>query len=80
MGDVRGKGLMIGIEMVRDKTSKVPLAAEKVAQIWEDCKAMKVLIGKGGLSGNVFRIKPPMCITEEDADFALEVFRNAVKN
>ena len=80
VGDVRGKGLMIGIEMVQDKDSKAPLSPEKMSQIWEDCKTMKVLIGKGGLSGNVFRIKPPMCITKEDADFALEVFRTAVKN
>jgi alanine-glyoxylate transaminase/(R)-3-amino-2-methylpropionate-pyruvate transaminase len=39
---------------------------------------MKLLIGKGGLSGNVFRIKPPMCITKEDADFALNVMRKAI--
>ena len=90
---------MIGIEMVQDKESRAPLSPEKMSQIWEDCKAMKVLIGKdyflnffsfylifcvylgkGGLCGNVFRIKPPMCISQEDADFALEVFRTAVKN
>jgi alanine-glyoxylate transaminase / (R)-3-amino-2-methylpropionate-pyruvate transaminase len=40
---------------------------------------MKLLIGKGGLSGNVFRIKPPMCITKEDADFTLEVMRTAIQ-
>ena len=71
---------MIGIEMVQDKESRAPLSPEKMSQIWEDCKAMKVLIGKGGLCGNVFRIKPPMCISQEDADYALEVFRTAVKN
>lgn len=69
---------MIGIEMVEDKASRTPLAAEKINEIWEDCKDMRVLFGKGGLHRNVFRIKPPMCITMEDADFALEVFRNAV--
>ena len=46
VGDVRGKGLMIGIEMVQDKESRAPLSPEKMSQIWEDCKAMKVLIGK----------------------------------
>ena len=71
---------MIAIEMVEDKTSKSPLAAEKMSKIWEECKDMKVLLGKGGLMGNVFRIKPPMCITRENADFALEAFRIAVKN
>ena len=65
VGDVRGKGLMIGIEMVTDKESRNPLPVEKVGQIWEDCKDMKLLLGKGGLFGNVFRIKPPMCITKQ---------------
>ena len=69
---------MIAIEMVQDKESKTPLSAERMGQIWEDCKDMRVLLGKGGLNGNVFRIKPPMCITKEDADFALQVFRDAV--
>ena len=69
---------MIAIEMVQDKESKTPLSVERMGQIWEDCKDMRVLLGKGGLNGNVFRIKPPMCITKEDADFALEVFRDAV--
>ena len=46
VGDVRGKGLMIGIEMVQDKESRAPLSPEKMSQIWEDCKAMRVLIGK----------------------------------
>ena len=78
IGDVRGKGLMIGVEMVEDKTSNKPLEASKMLQIWEDCKDMGVLLGKGGLNGNVFRIKPPMCITQEDADFTLEIFRLAL--
>jgi len=78
VGDVRGKGLMIGVEMVEDKSTNTPIALEKMNQIWEDCKDMGVLVGKGGLSGNVFRIKPPMCITMEDANFFLDVFRAAL--
>ena len=79
IGDVRGKGLMIGVEMVTDKESKTPLPAEKMVAVWEDCKDMKLLLGKGGLNGNVFRIKPPMCITKEDVHFAIQVFRFAVE-
>ncbi|XP_075444085.1 alanine--glyoxylate aminotransferase 2, mitochondrial isoform X2 [Ascaphus truei] len=78
VGDVRGKGLMIGIEMVKDKTTCQPLPVEDMSLIWEDCKDMGILIGKGGLYGQTFRVKPPMCITREDADFAVAIFRAAL--
>ena len=71
---------MIAVEMVEDKATKTPLPIERVNAIWEYAKDMRVLLGKGGLTGNIFRIKPPMCITRQDADFALQVFREAVKN
>lgn len=70
---------MIGVEMVADKQSKAPLPAEKVLAIWEDCKDMRVLLGKGGVHGNVFRIKPPMCVTKDDADFTIKVMRAAIE-
>ena len=79
VGDVRGKGLMIGIEMVADKTSKTPLPADKMMDVWEMTKEGGVLLGKGGYYGNVFRMKPPMCITKEDADFTVEVLEHAVR-
>ncbi|ELU14692.1 hypothetical protein CAPTEDRAFT_204434 [Capitella teleta] len=79
IGDVRGKGLMIGIEMVDDAASRAPMKAEIIGNIWENAKDNGVLLGKGGLYSNVFRIKPPMCITKEDADFALAVFKNALE-
>lgn len=78
VGDVRGKGLMIGVELVTDKESKTPLPPEKFVPIWEDCKDMGVLIGKGGLYGNVLRIKPPMCINKDDVDFGIAVLRTAL--
>ncbi|HUP89329.1 MAG TPA: aminotransferase class III-fold pyridoxal phosphate-dependent enzyme, partial [Longimicrobiales bacterium] len=71
IGDVRGMGLMLGLEFVRDRATKEP-AVEETKQIMEGMKDNGILIGKGGLYGNVLRIKPPMCITKDDADFALD--------
>ena len=72
IGDVRGKGLMIGIELVKDRKTKEPASAE-CAQVFEKTKDMGLLIGKGGLYGSVLRIKPPMCITDADIAFMIEV-------
>src|SRR6266567_2782156 len=72
IGDVRGKGLMIGIEMVKDRTTKAPASAE-CAAVLEHAREMGLLIGKGGLWGQTIRFAPPMCITQADADFLLEV-------
>jgi len=72
IGDVRGMGLMLGAEMVRDRGTKEP-AKEETLQILEIAREHGVLLGKGGLDGNVLRIKPPMCLTAQDVDFALEV-------
>jgi alanine-glyoxylate transaminase/(R)-3-amino-2-methylpropionate-pyruvate transaminase len=78
IGDVRGMGLMLGVELVRDRETKEPAKAETL-QILEEARAMGVLIGKGGIDGNVIRIKPPMCITADDADYALEVIHRALQ-
>lgn len=73
IGDVRGKGLMLGMEFVKNRSTKEP-AKEETANFVEECREQGILLGKGGLFGNVLRIKPPMCITKEDADYALSVF------
>jgi alanine-glyoxylate transaminase/(R)-3-amino-2-methylpropionate-pyruvate transaminase len=77
IGDVRGMGLMLGVELVRDRKTKEPAKKETLALL-EAAREMGVLVGKGGLDGNVLRIKPPMCITAEDADFTLDVLDRAL--
>ncbi len=77
IGDVRGLGLMIGVELVKDRATKEPATAE-CAAVFERCKELGLLIGKGGLFGNTLRIKPPMCITSADADFMVKVIDRAI--
>jgi alanine-glyoxylate transaminase/(R)-3-amino-2-methylpropionate-pyruvate transaminase len=78
IGDVRGKGLMLGIELVKDRATKEPAKAE-CAAILESCREMGLLVGKGSLHGNTIRFAPPMCITQADADFMLDVFDAAFR-
>ena len=78
IGDVRGLGLMLGIELVKDRAGKAP-AKEECLRVFERCRELGLLIGKGGLHGNVLRIKPPMCLTAADADFMLEVLDAAFR-
>jgi alanine-glyoxylate transaminase / (R)-3-amino-2-methylpropionate-pyruvate transaminase len=128
IGDVRGRGLMLGVELVKDRDTKEPATAECVEAL-ERCKDMGLLIGKGlfgsvcvcvcvfvclsirarvcvvvcfvailfgytacfsfpltlsfsitgGLFGNTFRIKPPMCLTEEDADFIVDAIDRSLE-
>ena len=77
IGEVRGKGLMIGVELVKDRTTKEPASAE-CAAVFEKCKDKGLLIGKGGLWGNTLRIKPPMCINKDDAEFMLATIDEAL--
>src|SRR5688500_4937573 len=78
IGDVRGMGLMLGVELVRDRKTKEPAKKEALA-VLEAAREMGVLIGKGGLDGNVLRIKPQMCISAEDVDFTLDVLDRALR-
>ena len=76
IGDVRGRGLLLGVELVRDRATKEPARVE-CAQVLETCKDLGLILGKGGLNGSVIRIAPPMCLTLADADFLLAVLDHA---
>jgi alanine-glyoxylate transaminase / (R)-3-amino-2-methylpropionate-pyruvate transaminase len=77
IGDVRGKGLMLGIEFVKDRATKQP-GKEECAQAVENARELGLLLGKGGLWGQTIRFAPPMNITKEDADFLLAVLDEAI--
>ncbi|MBA3832883.1 MAG: aminotransferase class III-fold pyridoxal phosphate-dependent enzyme, partial [Chthoniobacterales bacterium] len=77
IGDIRGKGLMLGIELVKDRATKEPAKAE-CAQVLETCRDLGLLLGKGGLQGQTIRFSPPMCIHQQDANFILEVLDRAL--
>jgi alanine-glyoxylate transaminase/(R)-3-amino-2-methylpropionate-pyruvate transaminase len=64
------------VELVTDRKARTPASAETL-EVLEAARELGVLLGKGGLAGNVLRIKPPMCITADDVDFALDVLDRA---
>ncbi|CAK5087231.1 unnamed protein product [Meloidogyne enterolobii] len=80
IGDIRGKGLMIGVELVENKNQQEKLSKEKMAKIFEKIKEKGVLLGKGGLNGNVLRIKPPMCIDMGNATQCVEAISEALES
>lgn len=71
IGDVRGMGLMLGVELVRDRDTKEPAGPETKA-VLELAKQRGLLLGRGGIDGNTIRIKPPMCLSKDDADFIVD--------
>ena len=77
VGEVRGMGLMQGVELVKDRKTKEP-APQATAAVMEAAKDRGLIVGKGGLYGNVLRISPPLNITAADADQAADVLDQAL--
>lgn len=77
IGDVRGQGLMLGIELVRDRASKEPAATE-AARVRAICREAGVLIGVGGQFANVLRLQPPLVITREQLAHAMRTVSGAL--
>jgi 4-aminobutyrate aminotransferase len=84
VGDVRGKGLMVGVELVvpgmADQRWPVGLVPNPAAagRALEHARRRGVLVGKGGLWGNCLRIAPPLSITDAEVDEALEVLTDVL--
>jgi 4-aminobutyrate aminotransferase len=76
VGEVRGKGLMLGVEFVRPGTAEPDPGA--TVRVFDECRAGGLLVGKGGLYGNVLRIGPALTLTEAEAREGLAVLVDAI--
>lgn len=83
VGDVRGKGLLVGIELVKDKLSKEPLGVDLVNKVIGGCKSKGIIIGKNGATvagyNNVLTLSPPLNIETEDLDFIIKTLTDELK-
>ncbi|MDR7078243.1 adenosylmethionine-8-amino-7-oxononanoate aminotransferase [Neobacillus niacini] len=83
VGDVRGKGLLIGIELVKDKQTKEPLDVSLVNQVIAACKQEGLLIGKNGATvagyNNILTLSPPLNIEQEDIKFIIKTVSDSIK-
>lgn len=77
VGEVRGLGLMVGIELVKDE--KLTPAAAEAEAVRDRCLARGVLVGVGGIFGNVVRVQPPLVITHEQIDEAVDTIAYALE-
>jgi 4-aminobutyrate aminotransferase-like enzyme len=77
IGDVRGMGLLQALELVEDRASKTPATAQ-TAMVIEAARQNRLLIGKGGMYGNVLRLSPPMNIGKSDVDQFIEMLDHSL--
>ena len=77
IGDVRGVGLMIGVEIVKDKDSKEP-AQKECSDIRRACADRGLIVGTGGWYRNVIRVQPPLIIDDGHVDSGLRMFEEAL--
>lgn len=84
VGDIRGKGLLIGIELVEDKETKTPLDNALVNKVIAECKADGLIVGKNGVTvagfNNVIALSPPLTLSIEEKDFIISKLVKAIKN
>src|ERR687897_210774 len=79
VGDVRGMGLMVGVELVRDRATKEP-APDLLARVLEGAKQRGLIVGRGGLHANTLRLCPPLIVTKGDVDVAVGILDAAVED
>ena len=83
VGDIRGLGFLLGIELVEDKVTKEPASNARVAKIIGECKANGLIVGRNGdtVAGynNILALSPPLSCTDEDFDFIVAVLKKVFK-
>ncbi|HJF32680.1 MAG TPA: aspartate aminotransferase family protein [Sporosarcina psychrophila] len=83
VGDIRGLGFLLGIELVEDKETKEPASNARVAKIIGECKANGLIIGRNGdtVAGfnNILALSPPLSCTDEDVDFIIAIIKKVFK-
>ncbi len=77
LGDVRGRGLVMGLEFVKDKKTKEP-APELIPRIIDNCAQNGLLVGAVGIFGNVVRVAPPLVITEAEAHESCDIMEKVL--
>jgi 4-aminobutyrate aminotransferase/(S)-3-amino-2-methylpropionate transaminase len=78
VGEARFKGLMGGVELVQDQSTKDPLSREQVGRIKEALLRRSIITSASGPCGNVFRVQPPLVITADQVDRVVSAFDEAI--
>ena len=77
IGEARGKGMILGVELVRDRASKEP-AALQAAKLVYRCRELGLILFYGGIYSNVIEVTPPLTLTREQADQGLAIVDQAL--
>ncbi|MBM3187770.1 MAG: aspartate aminotransferase family protein [Chloroflexi bacterium] len=77
LGDVRGRGMVVGLEFVKDKKTKEP-APDMTRRVIDESAQHGVLVGSVGIYGNVIRVAPPLVMNEEEAHESLDIMEKVI--
>lgn len=84
VGDVRGKGLLVGLELVKNKDTKEPIEIDKINGVIAACKKKGLIVGKNGATvagyNNVLTLSPPLSISDEDLQFIIETVADSISD
>lgn len=78
IGDVRGRGLMLAVELVEDRQTKTP-ATEATARVFEETRRQGLVVSKSGPHRSVLRMVPPMCLSMNDVEPVIEAFSRSLE-